>query len=179
MATAQTKTGTHTESGPKGPFPPFAREHFPSQLLWFAIAFGLLYLLLARLVLPRVAAIFEARRGKIAADLDEAGKLKAESEAAITAYEKALAEARARAQATVAEHQQKAASAAAHRRKELETSLGQKLAEAEKKIDATRATAMKEVRGIAVETAGVIVERLVGTAPARPAVELAVDAALH
>ena len=179
MATAETKTGIHVEGGPKGPFPPFAREHFPSQLLWFAIAFGLLYLLLARLVLPRVAAIFEARRRRVAADLEAAGKLKTESEAAIAAYEKALAEARARAQATVAEHQQQAAAAAERRRKELEAALGEKLGQAESKIAATRATAMKEVRGIAVETAGAIVERLVGTAPEKPAVERAVDAALH
>jgi F-type H+-transporting ATPase subunit b len=176
MATA-TKTGTHVE--PKGPFPPFAPEHFPSQILWLAIAFGLLYLLLARLVLPRVAAIFAARRDRIASDLDQAGKLKHQSEAAIAAYEKSLADARARAQATIAEHQQKLAADNEARRTRLEAALGEKLAEAERRIEATRLDAMREVRGIAVDAAGAIVERLIGASPPKPALERAVDAALH
>ena len=174
-------TTTQKEGGPhaKGPFPPFAPEHFGSQLVWFAIAFGLLYLLLARLVLPRIASILETRRARVASDLDEAGRLKDESETAIAAYEKSLADARARAQAAVAEHQQKVAAEAGRRRTELEASLGQRLAEAERAIEATRATAMKEVRGIAIEAAGAIVERLLGAPATKPAVERAVDAALH
>ena len=53
---------TQKEGGPhaKGPFPPFPPEHFGSQLVWFAIAFGLLYLLLARFVLPRIASILRS-----------------------------------------------------------------------------------------------------------------------
>ena len=172
---------TQKEGGPhaKGPFPPFAPEHFGSQLVWFAIAFGLLYLLLARLVLPRIGSILETRRARVAADLEEAGRLKGESETAIAAYEKSLADARARAQAAVAEHQQQVAAEAARRRTELEASLGRHLADAERAIKATRSTAMKEVRGIAIEAAGAIVERLLGTPPARPALERAVDTALH
>ncbi|HEY8267733.1 MAG TPA: F0F1 ATP synthase subunit B' [Xanthobacteraceae bacterium] len=172
---------TQKEGGPKakGPFPPFAPEHFGAQLVWFAIAFGLLYLLLARYVLPRIASILEVRRARVASDLEEAGRLKGESEIAIAAYEKSLADARARAQAAVAEHQQKVAAETARRRTELEASLGQHLADAERKIEATRATAMKEVRGIAIEAAGAIVERLLGAPAAKPAVERAVDAALH
>jgi F-type H+-transporting ATPase subunit b len=176
MATAATKTETHV---PKGTFPPFAGEHFPSQILWLAIAFGLLYLLLARVALPRVGAIFAARRGRIASDLDQAGKLKDQSEAAIAAYEKSLADARARAQATVAEHQQKLAAANEARRRELEAALAEKLGEAERRIEETRSTAMREVHGIAVEAAGAIVERLIGASPPKPALQRAVDAALH
>jgi F-type H+-transporting ATPase subunit b len=176
MATPATKTETQV---PKGIFPPFAGEHFPSQILWLAIAFGLLYLLLARVVLPRVGGIFAARQQRIASDLEQAGRLKGESEAAIAAYEKSLADARARAQATVAEHQQQLARANEARRKQLDAALAERLADSERRIEQTRATAMREVRGIAVDTAGAIVERLVGAAPAKPAVERAVDAALH
>ena len=54
-----------------------------------------------------------------------------------------------------------------------------KLADAEKKIEATKAAAMKNVRGIAIDAAGAIIERLTGMAPARPAVERAVDQAIN
>jgi F-type H+-transporting ATPase subunit b len=174
-------SGAHTEApgGHKAPFPPFAKEHFGSQLLWFAIAFALLYFLLARVALPRVARIMEARRGRISGDLAAAEKLKTQSEAAIAAYDKALADARGRAQAIAAETHHKLAAETEARRKELEAALAAQLAEAERKIGAVKTAAMREVRGIALDAAGAIVERLVGTAPAKPALERAVDQALH
>ncbi|NND48972.1 MAG: F0F1 ATP synthase subunit B', partial [Rhizobiales bacterium] len=67
------------------------------QLVWLAISFIALYLLMARVALPRIATVIEERRDRIASDLDEAERSKAESEAAVAAYEAALAEARGKA----------------------------------------------------------------------------------
>src|SRR5688572_24660848 len=100
MATPQ--TGTVAPGGPKAPFPPFNSETFASQLFWLVIAFVALYVLLSRWALPRVASIFAARQGRVEGDLEAAGRLTAESQAAIEAYEKALADARAKAQAIAA-----------------------------------------------------------------------------
>src|SRR5215468_11681227 len=80
-------------------FPPFDAHTFPSQLLWLALTFIALYLLMSRVALPRVGSILEDRRKHIEGDLAEANRLKGESDAAIAAHEKALAEARGRAQA--------------------------------------------------------------------------------
>ena len=63
---------TQAPGGAKPPFPPFNSETFASQILWFAIAFVLLYLLMSRVALPRVGAIVSARSGKIAGDLADA-----------------------------------------------------------------------------------------------------------
>ncbi len=174
-----TQTGTQAPGGAKPPFPPFDKDTFGSQLIWLAIAFVALYVLLSRVALPRVAAIFAARRARLESDLAAAAKAKAESEAAIASYEKALADARAKAQALAAETKQKFAAEAEAKKKSVDASLAAKLADAEKQIDATRKSAMSNVRNIAVDTASAIVERLTGTAPAKPAVEKAVDAALH
>ncbi len=179
MATATGQTGTVAHGGPKGVFPPFNKDTFGSQLLWLAIAFAALYLLLARVALPRLAAILEVRRGRIDDDIAQAGKLKGESEAAIESYQKALAEARAKAQALAAAMRQELMAAAEQRKKQLEGGLAAKLAEAERKIEATKSAAMAHVRGIAVDTAGAIVEELMGKAPGKAAVERAVDTALH
>jgi F-type H+-transporting ATPase subunit b len=77
-----------------GAFPPFDPSTFPSQLLWLAITFGLFYLFLKRVVLPRVGGILEVRRDRIAQDLDQAARMKSEADAAVAAYEQELAEAR-------------------------------------------------------------------------------------
>jgi F-type H+-transporting ATPase subunit b len=173
-------TNTHTEvPGKKAPFPPFQGETFPSQLFWLVICFVALYVLLSRVALPRLGGVIAARNAKIESDLEAANRLRNDSEAAQASYEKALADARAKAQALAAESQAKAAAEAEAQRKQLEDGLKAKLEAAEKQIAATKTAAMANVRGIAVDTAGLIVERLTGKAPAKPSVERAVDAALH
>lgn len=173
-------TNTHTEvPGKKAPFPPFQSETFPSQLFWLVLCFVALYVLLARVALPRLGGVIAARNAKIEGDLDAASRLRNESEAAQASYEKALADARAKAQALASESQAKAAAEADAQRKQLEDGLKAKLDAAEKQIAATKSAAMTNVRGIAVDTAGLIVEGLTGKAPAKPSVERAVDAALH
>jgi F-type H+-transporting ATPase subunit b len=173
-------TSAHTEAPhEKGPFPPFQKEFFASQLVWLLLSFVVLYVLLWKIVLPRIAAILEARRWRIEGDIAEAAKAKSASEAALAAYEKALADARANAQALAAKTHQELAAQSEARRKELEAGLAAKLAEAEKKIEATKAAAMKNVRGIAIDAASAIVERLSGVAPAKPVLERAVDLTIN
>ncbi len=174
-------TQAHTEvpGGHKTPFPPFNKETFASQLLWFAIFFILLYLLMARIALPRIGGILAARRERIEGDLQAAQRLKGDSDAELASYEKALAEARARAQVIANETRDRLNAEADQRRKGLEHDLNAKLAEAEKVIAATKHAALANVRGIAIETTAAIVERLIGRAPAADAVATAVDAALE
>jgi F-type H+-transporting ATPase subunit b len=173
-------TNTHTEhpGGGKPQFPPFNKETFASQLVWFVIFFVILYVLIGRFAIPRIGGIIEARRGRIEGDLAEANRLKEQSDAALKSYEKSLADARGRAQALANETRDKLSAEAEERRKALEGQLNLKLAEAEKSIATTKTAAMSNVRGIAVDTATAIVERLIGSAPSGPAVEAAVADAL-
>ena len=164
--------------GGKSAFPPFATEHFAAQLLWLAITFGALYYVMSRHALPRIAEILEVRQGRIAADLAEAQRLKDESDAAIAAYEKALAEARGRAQTIAGETRDAVAKEAEAGRKVLEAQLAEKLTAAEAQIASTKSAALGNVRGIAADAAHAIVERLTGTPPTPAEVEQAVDSTL-
>ena len=159
-------------------FPPFDSQTFPSQLFWLAIAFIALYLLMSRIALPRIGSILEARRKRVEDDLAEAQRFKDGSDAAIAAHEKALAEARGRAQALANETRANAAAAAEARRKEVDAKLHAHIAEAEKTIAEKRAAAMSNVRNIAGEAAGAIVERLTGISPASEEVAQAINQAL-
>ena len=173
---------TSTEHVPKsehdGGFPPFNSHTFPSQLVWLALFFILLYALMAKWALPQVARVIENRQKRIADDIAEAGKLKQQSDDALAAYEKALADARARAQAIANETREKQAAEAEASRKKLEDALNAKLAEAEKTIAATKQAAMSNVRSIAEDAARAIVERLIGSAPSDKALADAVTEAL-
>jgi F-type H+-transporting ATPase subunit b len=159
-------------------FPPFNAHTFASQLLWLALIFLALYLLMSRVALPRVGSILEARRQRIQDDLAEAQRFKDASDAAIAAHEKALAEARARAQALANETRAKATAAAEARRKEVDAKLRARITEAEKAIAGTRSAALANVRSIAGEPAAAIVERLTGIAPAAEEVRQAIGNAI-
>ncbi|MBI3435109.1 MAG: F0F1 ATP synthase subunit B' [Proteobacteria bacterium] len=175
-------TSAHTQA-PGGPppkeFPPFQRETFASQLIWLALTFGILYVLVARIGLPRVGGILQARGARIAGDIADAERLRDQSQAALAAYEKALAEARNRAHAVAGEARARADAQAEATRKTLEDKLNARLAEAERSIAATKTAAMSNVRGIAIEAAGAIVTRLIGDAPGEKAAAAAVDDALR
>ena len=157
-----------------GGFPPFNKDTFASQLLWVALTFVALYLLMSRVALPRIGTIIEDRKQRIASDFAEAERLKAESDAASVAYEKSLADARGRAQALANETREREAKAAESARKALDAKLNSQIGEAEKTIAARRSAAMTNVKGIAVDAAAAIVERLTGSAPASREVEAAV-----
>ncbi|HZQ13791.1 MAG TPA: F0F1 ATP synthase subunit B [Pseudolabrys sp.] len=157
-----------------GGFPPFKSQTFASQLVWLVIAFVLLYVLMAKLALPRVGGVIESRQKRIADDVAEAGRLKQQSDEAVAAYEKALADARGRAQAIANETREKQAAEAEAARKKTEEELNAKLMQAEKTIAATKEAAMSNVRAIAEDAAAAIVERLIGAAPNQKTVAAAV-----
>jgi F-type H+-transporting ATPase subunit b len=146
-------------------FPPFQSEHFPSQLVWLTISFVLLYVLMSKLALPRIAGIFAERSRVIGDDLAAAEHLKEQSDTARSAYEKALADARARAQGIASSTREQQTREAEAANKRLEAQLNERLAAAEQSIAASRAAAMGHVRAIASDTAAAIVERLIGKTP--------------
>jgi F-type H+-transporting ATPase subunit b len=147
------------------------------QLIWLVITFGVLYLLMKRVALPKIGSVIEMRQGRIAGDLQAADKLRRETQEAIAAYEQALAEAKARAHGIAQEARNRLKDEVAAERTELGRDLAAKSAEAEARILAAKTSALKDVNAVASETAAEIVQRLIGIAPAKPEVDLAVAAA--
>ena len=156
-----TTEGTAAEGG-HGGFPPMDAHTFPSQIFWLVIFFGLLYLLMSKVALPKMAAVLDKRHKAIEGDLAKASALKHETEAAIQHYEKSLADARANAQGIATETRSKIADEIETERSALEKTLSSKLAEADSRIFATKAKAMQDVHEVAAETAAEIVSELTG-----------------
>ncbi|KQP58112.1 ATP synthase subunit B [Methylobacterium sp. Leaf399] len=160
-----------------GGFPPFESHTFLSQLIWLALAFGLLYYLMDKVALPRIQGILHDRATRLSKDLDEAHRMKTEAEAAGAAYEKSLQDAQAKARAIAQETRTALAQETDAKRKALEGELNERLAASEATIKARTTEAMGSVRGIASETAAAIVERLTGQTPDQAALDRALDRA--
>lgn len=145
-------------------FPPFDPSGFAGQLLWLAITFGALYLLMSRVALPQIGSILETRRARIEGDLAEAERLRKETEKAAAAYEAALAEARKNAQSIAEETRASIKADIDNRRADVEAGLNKRLAEAEARIAATKSAALANVDEIAADAAQAVVARISGEA---------------
>jgi F-type H+-transporting ATPase subunit b len=154
-------------------FPPLDPGTFAPQLIWLALTFGLLYVILKRVALPRVGEVIEERADRIKRDLAEAGKIKADTEAALANYEQALAEARGKANAIAKGMRDTLTAEVDKERAKVEAAIAAKLADAEQRIADTKARALASVGDIATEVAGAIVARLTGSEVSKEEVQKA------
>nr|WP_224701463.1 F0F1 ATP synthase subunit B [Devosia sp. CJK-A8-3] len=162
--TADTHATTEAHGGDhaSGVFPPFDPSTFPSQLLWLAITFGALYLVMSKIALPRIGGILENRKAIIDTDLAAADASRQKTDAAIAAYEAALAAAKAKAQGIANETRESIQADLAAKRSAVEADLTAKVTAAEARILATKTEALTHVDEIATETAQTVVSQLVG-----------------
>lgn len=157
---------TEADGGHHAPtvFPPFDATTFASQILWFALAFGVLYLLMSRIAIPQIGSIIDKRKARIEGDLKEAERLRGETDKAVAAYEQALADARKNAHGIAEETRNSIKADLDGKRKVVEDDLARKVAEAEARISGNKNEALGRVNEIAAETATALVTQLTGEA---------------
>lgn len=151
---------------------------FASQIFWLAVTFIALYLLMSRVALPRVRDVLEERERRITDDLEKAQRLKDESESVLAEYEKALADARANAQAMFAQAAEQANAEAAKRQQDMAQKLAKQLETAESRVQAAKAAALDNIRQVAIEVAQDAAARLIGGDVAEGDAEAAVATAM-
>ena len=127
------------EAHHEGGFPPFQQENFAPQIVWLIGIFGILYLLMSRVALPRVGGILENRETKIASDLEASREMQAKAQAAARANEENIRLRREEAQAIGRDAQQKIANDAAAQRTRAETEAAEKIRAAEARLHAATA----------------------------------------
>ena len=146
----------------EGGMPQLDVHSFAPQLVWLAIAFVVLYLVMSKLAVPAISDTLDKRQAKIQGDLDAAEKANEDTRALVAAYEKRLADAREEArglQRTQAEADSALASA---RFTELGEKLNGRIAEAEKRIAGQRDTVMAGLEQMAGEIAQSAYAKLAG-----------------
>ena len=168
-----TETTEHAQGMPQLDF-----STFPNQIFWLVVTLIVIYLLMSRVALPRIASVLTERHGAIQSDLDKADEMKAKAVEAETAYNQALVDARAEAQSIVA-----------HARAEIQKDLDVAMLKADAEIavkTAESAAAIKEISANAVaaikvvanDTAKGIVKTMMPGAGDAKAVKAAVTARL-
>ena len=170
-------TSHGAESAPGMPQLDFST--FPNQIFWLVVTLVVLYLILSRIALPRIATVLAERQGAIQRDLDKAEEMKRASVDAENAYNKALADARQQANEIVAETK-------ADIQKDLDKAIAKadaeiaaKAAESETAIAAIRDSATKSVKDVANSTAAEIVKAVMPGAGDAKTIKAAVAAIMR
>ena len=157
--------------------PQFDASTFASQIFWLAVTFIALYLVMWRVVVPRIAEVLDARRRRIEINLEKAEALKKDAGVALAAYEKAIGVARAQARDLVVEASARIAESAARQESEVAKRLALQVAESEASIGRALGAAMAGVRQAAAAAAADAAFRLIGERLDQADAEKAVDAA--
>jgi F-type H+-transporting ATPase subunit b len=159
--------------------PQFDLSTFPSQIIWLALSFIVLYILMARVALPRVGTVMAEREEKIDDNLSAAEDLRASAKADAEAYDRALAAAREEARTAIQEAARAVSVEAAAKQDALAQRLAQQIKTAEAEIERAKAGARASIREAAVGVAQAATQRLIGVAPSEGETAAAVDKALQ
>lgn len=158
--------------------PQFDPTYFAPQVVWLGITFLALYLLMSKLILPRMTGILAQREDRIDGNLQRAEALKEEAAQVLASYQKAIADARAQAQTALAKAAADIAAETAVREAEFAKKMADQTAAAEAGIRAAKTQALADVRGIAAEVAALMAGKLVGSSADAGTVVQAVDSVM-
>jgi len=135
---------------------------FPTQLFWLVVCFVVLYFVMWRVALPKIADVLRERQERIDDDLEKAEKLKSDAEEVLATYEKAMADGRAEAQAVLRAAHERMAADAAERQAALSERLAKETTEAEARIEEARQQALSNIRSVAAEVAAAAAGKIAG-----------------
>jgi len=165
-----TETVEHAASACVGPsgsaigMPQLCADWIPNQIFWLLVTLVVIYFVLSRIALPRIASVLAERSGTMTNDIAAAEELKLKAQEAEAAYEKALADARSEAAKIVAEAKAEIQTELDAELAKADAQISAKTAESEAAIADIRAGAVKSVTDVAKDTAGDIVAALGGKA---------------
>ena len=152
-------------------------DTFVSQIFWLLVTFSILYIVMSRIVLPRIAETLTNRRNKIEDDLGKADELRSKAADVQLSYEAALAKATEEARSV---HRDAHAAIAARSEKEhgeLAAKLADEAAAADQRITDAKSTAMDEMHAASVEVVQAATECLIGASVDEAAAKSALNAA--
>jgi F-type H+-transporting ATPase subunit b len=158
-----------------GGLPQFDMGKWPGQMVWTLLIFLVMFILFARVFVPRVGGTISAREDRIAGDIGDARRLKEQADAQAATAAAEMVAARSAAHKLAIDAKAKAAANTAAQEALEEARLNEVLAKAEARIGAARDQAMGHVRDIAGETAQAIVARLTGRAASAAEVKSALS----
>jgi len=150
------------QSGESGGMPQLNPEFWVSQIVWLVLTFGILYMVLSKLVLPKISENLESRKSQILENIETAEIQKEESEKKVKEFEKIILESKIEAKNYFNEARQKILDDINKKRVNLEKDIDEEISATEQEINSLKITSSEKIKNIAVETSSELIKQLIG-----------------
>ena len=149
-------------SAESGGMPQLNPEFWISQIFWLVLTFGILYIVLSKVVLPKISDSLEKRKSQILENIEIAGKQKEESENKINEYDKIILESKIKAKNYFNETRKKVLEDINKKRAVLEKDINEEISAAEDEINKLKKNSDEKISKIAAETSSELIKELIG-----------------
>jgi len=146
-----------------GGMPQLNPEFWVSQIFWLTLTFGVLYIVLSKLILPKISANLELRKSQIQENIEAAEKQREESENKLKEYEEIISKSKSEAKEIFKETREKALKDIDLKRENLEKQIDDEIKKVEAEINELKKTAPEKINKIAIEISSEILKNLIGT----------------
>ena len=151
------------QSSESGGMPQLNPEFWISQIFWLILTFGIMFVVLSKLILPKISKNLETRKSQILENIETAEKQREQSENKIKEYEKLIYESKIEAKNYFSEIRQKVLGDIAKKKQILDNQIEKELKDVEKEINELKEKAPEKINKIAMETSADLIKHLIGT----------------
>ena len=145
-----------------GGMPQLNPEFWISQIFWLTLTFGILYLVLSKLILPKISANLETRKSQILENIEAAEKQREDSEMKLKEYEEIISKSKLEAKTIFNQAREKALKDINAKKEVLEGQIDEEISKAEEEIKTLRNGAPDKINKIAIETSSELIQKLIG-----------------
>ena len=150
------------QSGESGGMPQLNPEFWVSQIVWLVLTFGILYIVLSKLILPKISKNLESRKSQVLENIETAENQREESEKKLKEFEKIILDSKTEAKNHFNEVRQKTLEDINNKRSALEKDIDKEINAAEEEINNLKINSNEKIKNIAVETSAELIKQLIG-----------------
>ena len=158
-----------------GGMPQLNPEFWVSQIFWLTLTFGILYVVLSKLILPKISNNLESRKSQILENIEAAEKQREDSEAKLEEYEEIISKSKYEAKNIFSQSREKVLKDISAKREVLEKQIDEEISKAEQEINNLRESAPDKINMIAIETSSELIQKLIGAEVNNSSISAIVD----
>jgi F-type H+-transporting ATPase subunit b len=145
-----------------GGMPQLNPEFWVSQIFWLTLTFGILYIVLSKLILPKISANLELRKSQIQENIEATEKQRESSDAKLKEYDKIILKSKLEAKNIFRDAREKVIKDINSKKETLDKQINEEIKKAEQEIGVLRKNAPEKISKIAIETSTQLVKKLIG-----------------